>query len=224
MPEPVPGEARMVGGRSRVGSEPIRVVVGAGLTRRGKTVGRELRIGRDVPLGIEIRTDETGDITIAPNEVVRIDDGSVGPAKPGLAGERGDRGWAGIKGLGGSRLAKVLLHMARLAITLEGGIEPGIVRTIGIPAGAPLGIGPFDGKAPHPLAMLILDGERIGDVMAGTTEFGALEHDVVIALVERKLPLLRRHVTTEDLTDIRVGCRNGRAGRQRPEPFGDIEA
>ncbi len=116
-----------------------------------------------------------------------------------------------------------LLHVARLTVALELRIEIGIARALGIPAGQPLGIGPFDGKAPHPLAQRILDGQRVGHVMTGTTEFGALEHHVVIALVDQKIALLVGHIPLEDRADIGIGRRTVVGVRQRPKPFGHAE-
>src|SRR5262249_16646080 len=99
----------------------------------------------------------------------------------------------------------------------------GVARTIGIPTGEPLGIGAFNGKASHPFPECILDGQRIGHVMTGATEFCALHHHVVIALVDQKLALLVGYVTLEDCADIGISGRTVIGGRQRPEAFPLLE-
>src|SRR6267143_2298654 len=142
MAQPIPGQARMVRSRTRVGGEPVGVVVGTGLAGRRKTGGRELRIRRHLPLGIEIRSQESGEVTIPTNEVMRVDNGPLGAPQPDLPGERGHGACRGIERLSRPRMPIGLLHVARLTVALELGIEIGIAWAISIAAGEPLGIGP----------------------------------------------------------------------------------
>jgi hypothetical protein len=161
-----------------------------------------------LPLVIEVGPDQPGDVGITTDEVVAIEGGSDGSAYPYLAGDGSNRVWPYIERLGRPGLAVVLLHMARLAVSLEARIELGVAGSVGVAAVGPLAIGPLNGKTPDPLAMLIFDRHRVGYIMACATEFGPFVQGVIIPLVDRKVALLMHKVDIKDIAHIGInpGC------------------
>ena len=69
-----------------------------------------------------------------------------------------------------------------VADVVRAGVEILVPRSVGITAPRPLRIGPLDGKAADPLAQPVLDGQGIGDVVAGAAELRAFVQELESAV------------------------------------------
>ena len=168
-----PGQPRLLDHRSAaVDLRPVGVVVGARLVGGAEAEHRELGIGLDRALVVHAGPHQRRHVAVAPHEVM----GEVGPLRRALGGRGPPRRYrraADVQGLGGARLAVVLLHVAGLAVALELRIEGLVAGAVRVAAAQPLGVGPLDGEPPHPLAQAVLDRERVGHVVAGAAQLGA---------------------------------------------------
>src|SRR5262249_38088186 len=102
----------------------------------------------------------------------------------------GERMPVRIKSLCGSQLAVVLLHVARLTIAFVARIIVGVARAIRVTAVGPLGIGALDGESAYPLVKLVLDGQRVGDVVAGGAHLRPDKHRLMKTLVLLRIYVL----------------------------------
>src|SRR5690242_16699792 len=81
-----------------------------------------------------------------------------------------------IKGLSCARLSVVLLHVASLAVTLQPWIIVLVAWTISVGAIGPLRVRSLNGEASHPFSQVVLDGKRIGNIVASRAHLCASEH------------------------------------------------